>query len=87
MTKGELLKLLDKYDDNKKIKITLECDNTFREIDKVRLNRAGEFIILESREIPTGDDIYFMIKALFNSPNSNSLTTQEENILMEYIEL
>lgn len=85
MTKGELLKLLDKYDDDMKIKITLECDNDFREIDKVRLSGAKEFIILESREIPNGDDIYFMAKALLNSPNS--LTIQEEKILKEYIEL
>ena len=85
MTKGELVKLLDKYDDDMKIKFTLECDNDFRDIDKVRMSGAGEFIILESREIPNGDDLYFMIKALLNVPNS--LTIKEEKILREYVEL
>lgn len=85
MTKGELVKLLDKYDDNMKIKFTLECDNDFRDIDKVRMSEAKEFIILESKEIPNGDDLYFMIKALLNSPNS--LTIKEEKTLREFIEI
>lgn len=85
MTVGQLKKILNQYSDDMKVKFTLECDNDFRDIDKVRMSGAGEFIILESREIPNGDDIYFMAKALLNSPNS--LTIREEKILREYVEL
>ena len=62
MTKAELIKELDKYDDNAKVRFTLTCDNSFRDIDHIRYLDKNNIISLESNDVPDEDDLKCMIE-------------------------
>lgn len=62
MTKAELIKALDKYDDNAKVRFTLTCDNSFRDIDHIRYLDKNNIISLESNDVPDEDDLKCMIE-------------------------
>lgn len=85
MTKAELIKALEKYDDDMVVRFTLECDNSYRNIDAIQ-ERGKAGIILKSYDIPDGDDLYSMANACLDNPN-NTLTKSEEEKLMEFATL
>lgn len=64
MTVGQLKAILSQYSDDTKVKITYECDNSFRDITKVR--DCGElypFISIETDEVPNYEDLSLMADA------------------------
>lgn len=84
MTKAELIKELDKYDDNTVIRFTLDCDNSYRSIHSVS-QRGNAGIILKCNDIPDSDDLHSMVDACLE--NDNNFTEEEEKILWEFANL
>lgn len=84
MTKSELIKALENYEDDTEVVFTLECDNDFRRIENVRFSIGAEVIVLESYEIPTADDLYYMAKECLEE-HRKSMSEKDERILEEFV--
>lgn len=82
MRKSELIKALEKYDDDAFVFITQEGNRSMLFIDKVTESRQGQ-PILTSNEAPTFDDLEGLADACWDE-HYKSLNEMEKSAILEF---
>ena len=80
MTKAELIKTLEDFDDDFVIAVSLKCDSHYRKAEHVKAYYGSGVLVFESDEIPHEDEIIDILEICYNERKDKMLDKTRANI-------